>query len=142
MATATAGEYKRPLPPMRGLSRTFYDYCKKHELRFQRCSKCGTWRHVPRDMCAECGSFDCEWVKSSGKGKVFTWATTDQAMLPSFADAAPYSIVVVELEEGVRIATWVVDVPADQLRLDLPVEVAFEDVTPEVTLPKFKRAAR
>jgi uncharacterized OB-fold protein len=142
MASASAGEYKRPLPPMHGLARTFYDYCKKHELRFQRCSQCGLWRHIPRDMCAQCGSFDYEWTKSSGKGKVFTWSTTDQTMLPSFADAVPYSIVVVELDEGLRIATWVVDVPVDQLQIGMPVEVVFDDVTPEVTLPKFRRRAQ
>jgi uncharacterized protein len=60
-------------------------------------------------------------------------------MLPNFADAVPYSIVIVELEEGVRMATWVVDVSPDQLRIGLPVEVVFDDVTPEVTLAKFKR---
>ena len=132
-------QYKRSLPPARGLARDFYGHCKNHELRFQRCSGCGTWRHVPRDMCAKCGSFDYEWAKSSGKGKVFTWATTTQPMLPQFADAVPYSIVVVELEEGVRMATWVIDVPPDDLRIGMPVEVVFDDVTSEITLAKFRR---
>ena len=60
-------------------------------------------------------------------------------MLPKFADAIPYSTVIVELDEGVRMATWVIDVPPDQLRIGMPVEVVFDDVTDEVTLPKFKR---
>jgi uncharacterized protein len=136
---ATASAYKRLLPPMRGQARDFYSYCKKHELRFQKCSSCGRWRHVPREMCAECGSFDYEWAKSSGKGKVFSWSTTSQPMLPQFADAVPYAIVIVELEEGVRMATWVIDVAADKLTIGLPVEVVFDDVTEEVTLPKFRR---
>ena len=135
----TEGTYKRSLPPMRGLARDFYGYCKQHELRFQRCLQCGTWRHVPREMCASCGSFDSDWAQSSGKGQVYSWATTTQPMLPNFADAIPYSIVIVELEEGVRMATWVVDVAPDQLRIGLPVEVVFDDVTDEVTLAKFKR---
>ena len=63
-----------------------------------------------------------------------------QPMLPPFADAIPYSPVVIELDEGVRLVSWLTDVANDDLRLGLPVEVEFEDVTPEVTLPKFKKA--
>jgi len=119
----------------------FYEYCKKHELRFQRCTGCDTWRHVPRDMCAKCGSFNWEWAQSSGKGTLFSWTTVMQPMLPQFADRVPYSPVVIEMDEGVRILSELVDVPNEELRLGLPVEVAFDDVTPEVTLPKFRKAA-
>jgi uncharacterized OB-fold protein len=131
--------YKRPLPRRRGMAGEFYEYCKKHELRFQRCTDCGTWRHVPRDMCAKCGSFNWAWTQSSGKGKLFSWTTVMQPMLPQFADRVPYSPVVIEMDEGVRILSELVDVPNEELRLGLPVEVAFDDVTPEVTLPKFRR---
>lgn len=136
----TDATYKRPLPRRRGMAGEFYQFCKQHELRFQRCTDCGTWRHVPRDMCARCGSFNWEWAKSSGKGKVFSWTTAMQPMLPQFADLVPYSPVVIEMEEGVRLVSWVIDVPPEELRLDLPVEVVFDDVTSEVTLPKFRRA--
>jgi uncharacterized OB-fold protein len=132
--------YKLPLPRVGGSSAAFYDYCKKHELRFQRCTDCHTWRHVPRDMCAKCGSFDWEWARSSGKGKLFSWTTAMQPMLPQFKDEVPYSAVVVELEEGVRLVTWLKDVKPDELKLDMPLEVVFDDVTPSVTLPKFRRA--
>jgi len=90
-------------------------------------------------MCRDCGSFDYEWAKSSGRGQVFSWATTGQPMLPQFADAVPYATAIVELEEGVRMATWVVDVRPDELSIGLPVEVVFDDVTSAVTLPKFPR---
>jgi uncharacterized protein len=130
---------QRLLPPMRGLAHEFYSFCKKHELRFQKCSQCGQWRHVPREMCPDCGSFDYEWAQSSGRGQVFSWASTDQPMLPQFADAVPYAIAIVELEEGVRMATWVVDVRPDELSIGLPVVVVFDDVTPGVTLAKFRR---
>ena len=132
--------YKRPVPKMRGMAGEFYNYCKKHELRFQRCTDCGTWRHVPRDMCAKCGSFNWEWAKSSGKGQVFSWTTAMQPMLPQFADMVPYSPVVIELAEGVRMVSWLSEVADDQLELGMPVEVWFDDVTPEVTLPMFRKA--
>lgn len=133
-------EYPRPLPRLRGFAADFYAYCRKHELRFQRCSACRRWRHVPRDMCAACGSFDWEWARSSGKGTLFSWTTTMQPMMPQFADLVPYSPVVVELEEGVRMLSWLVDTDADDFTLGLPVEVVFDDVTSDVTLPKFRRA--
>ena len=139
MAEASS-EYRRPLPRRQGYAREFYEFCRKHELRFQRCADCGTWRHIPRDMCANCGSFRAEWAKSSGRGKVFSWTTVMQPMLPQFADV-PYSPVIIELEEGVRLLSFVVNVRPDELAIDMPVEVSFDDVTAEVTLPKFKRIA-
>src|SRR5207253_8188738 len=75
---ADAKSYKLPLPKARGRAAEFYAFCKNHELRFQRCTECGTWRHIPRDMCAKCGSFNWEWARSSGKGKLFSWTTATQ----------------------------------------------------------------
>ena len=134
-------KYKLPLPRVGGMSADFYRFCKEHELRFQRCTECGTWRHIPRDMCAKCGSFKWEWARSSGRGKLFSWTTATQSMMPQFADQMPYSPVIIELDEGVRMVTWLTDLKPDELRLGMPVEVAFDDVTAEVSLPKFRRAA-
>src|SRR5271169_4057815 len=82
----TTDKYERPLPARLGLAAEFYKYTKLHELRFQRCTDCGVWRHLPRPMCGECGSFNYEWARSSGKGKVYSWITVTQAMLPQFND--------------------------------------------------------
>ncbi len=138
----TASGYRRPLPRQRGYAGEFYAFCHQHELRFQRCTDCGTWRHIPRDMCAKCGSFNFEWAKSSGRGKVFSWTTVMQPMLPPFADIVPYSPVIVELDEGVRMVSWLVGVKPEELALEMPVEVIFDDVTSEVTLPKFRKLER
>ena len=62
-------------------------------------------------------------------------------MIPAFAGDAPYAPVVVELEEGVRMVSWIVDCDPDDIEMGMPVEVVFDDVTTEVTLPKFRRAA-
>jgi uncharacterized OB-fold protein len=61
-------------------------------------------------------------------------------MHPAFAGDAPYAPAIIELEEGVRMVSWVVDCPPEELAAGLPVEVIFEDVTDAVTLPKFRRA--
>jgi uncharacterized OB-fold protein len=135
-----SAEYTKPLPELEGLAGEFYGFCKEGELRFQRCAGCRAWRHVPREMCATCGSWDWEWTTSSGRGRVFTWTVVGRALHPDFEDACPYAAVVVELEEGVRLLSHVVDCPPEELEIDMPVEVFFDAVTPEVTLPKFKRA--
>ena len=132
----------RPLPTMAGFAGEFYAWCRKHELRFQRCTTCGAWRHVPRELCAACGSWDWEWARSSGRGTVFTWTVAVRAMHPAFQNAVPYAPVVVEMEEGVRILSTVADCPPDALTIGMPVTVTFDDVTPEVTLPTFRRATR
>lgn len=133
-------EYAKPLPAMDGLAKEFYGWCKQRELRFQRCTECGAWRHVPREMCPECGSSQWAWAKSTGRGTVFTWTVVVRALMPAFQADTPYAPVVVEMDEGVRLLSSVVDCPPDQLQIGMPVEVTFEDVTPEVTLPKFRVA--
>jgi uncharacterized OB-fold protein len=132
--------YRKPLPLMRGFTEQFYGHCRKGELRFQRCSGCGKWRHVPRNTCAGCGSWDWEWARSSGRGRVFSWTVVRRPMHPDFADEVPYAPAIIEMEEGVRLVSWVVDCPPEELRTGMPVEVRFEAVNPEVTLPKFRRA--
>lgn len=132
--------YNKPLPQLTGYTGDWYAYVKKHELRFQRCTGCGRWRHVPREYCAKCGSDAFEWAKSSGRGKIFTWTTTVRPLHPAFVTDVPYSGVVVELEEGPRVMTCVTDVAPDDLAMDMPVQVWFDDVTDEVTLAKFKKA--
>lgn len=132
--------YFKPLPVLRGLAKEYYGWLKKHELHFQRCTNCGTWRHTPREICPNCGSSEVEWAKSSGKGKVYTWTVTHQPMHPTFVNDVPYAVVTVELEEGPRVITNVIDCPPDELKIGMPVTAVFEDVTDEVTLLKFKRA--
>ncbi len=135
----TSATMPRPLPALQGTTREFYEWCRKGELRFQRCDTCGTWRHVPREICARCGSAAWSWSPSSGRGRVFTWTVAARAMHPAFAADAPYAPVVIEMEEGVRLVSQMVDCEPDALAIDLPVEVVFVAVTPEVTLPKFRR---
>lgn len=137
--TEADGGYAKPLPALEGATGEFYAWCRRRELRFQRCSGCGAWRHVPREMCAGCGSTDWEWARSSGRGRVFTWTVVARAMHPDFAADVPFAPAVIELEEGVRLLSTVVDCPPDALRIDMPVEVIFEDVTPKVSLPRFRR---
>jgi len=132
--------YTKPLPALEGLAGEFYAFCRNDELRFQRCDGCKAWRHVPREMCAECGSFEWSWEKASGKGTVFTWTTAARPLHPGFKDSAPYAPVVVEMEEGVRLLSELTDCTPDQLEIGMAVRVVFDAVTDDVTLPKFCKA--
>jgi uncharacterized OB-fold protein len=128
-----------PLPARMGLAAEFYRFCKQHELRFQRCTNCATWRHLPRPICGNCGSFNYEWTRSSGNGKVYSWITVAQPMLPAFDHSVPYTVPLVDMDEGVRMVAVIEDVAPGAMRIGMPVEVVFDDMTPEITVPRFRR---
>jgi len=79
-----------------------------------------------------------EWVRVSGRGKVYTWTTIYQRYHPAFAEELPYNVTMVALEEGPRLLANIVDCKNEDLRIGMEVEVVFEDVTEEITLPKFR----
>ena len=87
----------------------------QHELRFQRCQACGAWRHMPRESCAACGSFNWSWERSSGKGQVFSWTVMHRALHPGFTPDVPYATVVIELAEGVRMVSHVFGLAPEQI---------------------------
>lgn len=131
----------RPLPQLAGLAKEFYGFCKARELRFQRCTDCSAWRHVPRERCGECGSAAFRWERSSGRGRVYTWVVANRSMHPGFPSDPPVAPVVVEMDEGVRLLSELVECPPSELSIGMPVEVVYDDVTGDVTLPKFRRLA-
>ncbi len=138
--TREAAEYHKPLPVMEGMTKEFYENCSRGELCFQRCAGCEKLRHAPTLRCAGCGSWEWEWSPSTGRGKLATWTVVRLPMHPDFAEEVPYAPAVIELDDGIRMVSWVVDCPPEDLRAGMRVEVVFDDVTDEVTLPKFRRA--
>ena len=133
-------EYAKPLPAITLDSQPFWDALKRHELMIQRCRNCGTYRHYPRPMCSKCHSFDSEFVKVSGKGRVYSWTVAHHAYDFRFSEEVPYAIVIAELDDGVRMMGNMVDTKPEELKFGMPVEVVFEDVTDEITITKFRRA--
>ena len=130
-------EYSKPLPEITPDNKPFWDACKRHELSLQRCQDCGHLR-LPSPICQKCLSMNSGWVSVSGRGKVYTWTTLFQRYNPAFADELPYNVAIVELEEGPRLITNIVGCNNEDLRIGMEVEVVFEDVTEEITLPRFK----
>jgi uncharacterized OB-fold protein len=136
---ASRPPYTRPLPRVTDLNRPFWEATRRHELRLPRCDACGRFRYPPGPVCPDCLSERSTWTRVSGRGRVTTWVVFHQKYFESFAADLPYHVVQVELEEGPRLTANLVDVPNGELRVGLPVEAVFDDVTPDITLVRFRR---
>ncbi len=130
-------DYKKPIPTITPDMKPFFDAAKRHELVVQRCADCGTHRFPAREICSHCLSRRGEWVKVSGTGEVFSYNVMHQVYHPGFAGEVPYAVVVVKLTEGAKMNSNFLGVKPHDIRIGMPVKVIFEDVTDEVTLPKF-----
>ena len=138
---AVESEYRKPLPTPSHISQPFWDAAKEHRLVFQRCRVCGTRVFYPRDVCPgpDCfGVGTLEWVQSSGKGWVYSFTISYQPAHPAFADEVPYVLAIIELDEGWRMNTNIVGIDPKEVKVGMRVEVVWDDVTPEFTLPKFR----
>jgi uncharacterized OB-fold protein len=126
-----------PLPAITDDTRPFWDACRRRELVIQRCTTCGTFRHLPTPVCWRCRSFAHAWEPVSGRGTIFSWTVVHRAFLPGLEEAVPYTVVVVALDDapGVRLISNLVD---GEPTIGQPVAVVFEDVAPEVTVPRFR----
>lgn len=131
-------EYAKPLPIPNEDTKEFWEGCKRHELLIQRCPECHIYRFYPSSLCPKCMSAQAEWARVSGRGHIYSYAIGRHVRSPAWADAVPYILGIIELEEGVRMMSNVVECKPEEAWIGMPVEVVFEDVTPEITLPKFR----
>ena len=130
--------YQKTLPRIDEESRGWWEALQRHELYFQRCGDCRTDRFPPRSVCPSCLSGRVEWVRASGRGTVYSFTVTHQNQAPGFREEIPYVLAVVQLEEGPRLMTNLVECAPDAVRIGMTVVATFDDVTPEVTLVKFR----
>jgi uncharacterized OB-fold protein len=124
----------RPLPDIAGADAPFWQALRRREVRVQRCLACGTHRFPATRYCPRCRSDRSEWVAVAPVGVVETWCVFHRAYFPELP--VPYTVIQVRLDCGVRLFSNPSEPAA--LRIGLEVEAAFDDVTPEVTLLKFK----
>ena len=121
-------------------SAPFFQGARNHELMLQRCTACGAYLYPIKLRCDNCLGGDLEWVRASGKGKLYSFGLMHQIYHPGFTEEIPYNVAVVELDEGIRIVSNIVGCPNSELRVDMPLEVTFEDINEEVSIPKFRPA--
>ncbi len=117
----------------------FWESAHEHRLVAPRCTKCGTFRMPPSPFCWKCRSQDVDWVELSGRGTVFTFSVARHPFIPLLADAVPYVIAVVELEDaaGVRLVANLIDIDPEEVRIGMPVSVAWDDIDANTTIPRF-----
>ena len=128
----------KPLPRLTPDNRAFWEGCREHKIMLPWCRHCDRSHWPPGPVCPYCFGDDLAWQQASGRGTVSSWVVVHKAWLPAFAADIPYNAVQVELEEGVRLTGNVIGVSNEALHVGLPVEVVFDDVTAEATLPRFK----
>jgi uncharacterized OB-fold protein len=134
----TTSNYAKPLPVPSKWSKAFWDNAKQHKLTFKKCSKCGTIDQPPYLYCTNCGAEEHTWIPSSGKGTLYAFSTTYIGAPPAFTADQPFTIVVVDLAEGTRMMSTIVEAKPEDLKIGMAVEVVWDDVTPEVSLPRFR----
>ena len=119
-------------------TRHYWDGAREGELRLQRCDSCDNVYFPPRPFCPECGSRDVSVIKASGRGKLFSYVI-NHLPSPGFEDG-PFAIAVVELEEGPRMMSNILECEQtpEALQLDMPLEVIFEKLSDEISLPQFR----
>ena len=132
--------YNKPLPKINADTKEFWNGCKQHLLKIQKCGDCGFVRYPPSFICPRCHSTETEWIVAAGKGSVYSFTVNHVAFHPAFLEDLPYVVAVVQLEEGPHILTNIVGCDPADVRCDMPVEIAWEDITDEFSLPKFRPA--
>lgn len=134
-------EFAKPHPVADHDSAPYWQGCADHKLLIQRCTACGTHRFPPGPTCQECGGRDLAWIEASGRGTVFSWIIVHHPVPHEvYAGEVPYVVAIIELAEGVRMASNVIDCAPDTVHADMPVEVTFRDNGAGVILPLFRPA--
>ena len=134
----TQSDYVKPLPQPTKYSASYWAAIRRHDLVLQHCTDCETYRHYPRPRCPQCLSPRFEWAKAAGTGTVYSFSVVFRPLTRAFLEDVPYAFALVDLDEGVRMVSTIVGCAPEEVYIGMPVEVSFEDVTAEVTLPRFR----
>lgn len=133
-----------PMPAASAETLGWWEAAADHRLVVQRCASCGTLRHPPGPRCPRCRSSNHEWQDLPGTGVVYSYTLVRQAFIAPLADRLPYVVIAVELDEapGVRLVSNLVDYDPEKVEIGMAVEVVWEDMGPNLALPRFKASIR
>ncbi|HET6794578.1 MAG TPA: OB-fold domain-containing protein [Acidimicrobiales bacterium] len=128
----------RPEPPVGDASGPFWEATRRQELAYQWCPSCQAPVWYPREVCPGCLGAGLEWRTSSGRGSVYTFSNVHRPQMPNFVLPAPYTVALVELEEGYRMMTNLVGCGADDVAVGMRVKVTWEPLSDGRNLPQFE----
>ena len=120
-------DMSKPVPVTQPWSEKFWEGTQQGKLLIQVCQDCQSKIFYPRKFCPECWSGNLDWVEASGKAKIYTFSTAYSMVEPKFMDELPYTIAYVDLDEGIRMMTRIVDCKPEDIRFDMEVEVVFHE---------------
>lgn len=129
-----------PLPKPYQDTAPYWDAAKEHKFVIQQCDDCGKFQFYPRGICSHCHSSNLSWRDSEGKGTIYSFTVSERAPHPGFKDRLPFILAMIDLAEGPRMMSNLIDCDPDTLKIGMPVKVVFDDITEEITLPKFTPA--
>jgi|TARA_B110000259_G_C14025767_1_gene404646 uncharacterized OB-fold protein len=132
---------EKPIPIVSPWAKPFWDATAIGILKIQKCSKCDMNIFYPRLYCPSCGSKEIEWIEALGTGNVYSFTVVENNAPSAFIVDMPYVVAVVELDEGIRMLTNIINCNLEQLTCDMRVKVVFERLNDEFTLPKFEPAS-
>ncbi len=119
------------LPEADAFTRTYWDAAAEGRLLVRRCRTCGRAHHYPREFCPHCWSEDVDWEPATGRATLYTWSVVHRNDLPPFGERTPYVAAVVDLAEGPRMMTEVVECgDGGRLRAGMELEVVFRGGVP------------
>ena len=121
-------------------SEPYWQGCREGELRLQKCKACGLVQFYPRILCGHCQHQDLDWVVASGQGEIASFTVVRRGV--SDAYPSPYVVALIDLREGPRMMSHVVDVDLDSVAVGDPVSVEFETWSAEIAMPVFRRNLR
>jgi uncharacterized protein len=138
LPASVIGSEQRPLPQPDPMTEFFWEGARNHRLLILRCEHCGRYNHWPRPICRFCHAETLVPSEVSGRGTIWSYTVVCYSYHPGMKP--PYVLAAIELDEqpGLRMVSNVIDCGEDELAVGLPVEVVFQDVAPEVTLPLFR----
>jgi uncharacterized OB-fold protein len=128
-----------PAPAVNPETEEYWAAAAAGRLLLKRCLACGGVLWYPRAICPDCSSLDTEWFEASGRGRVYSY-TVNHRGEGAYTGSAPYVLAYVELDEGPRMLTNIVDAGDEGLAVGLPVEVVFHDTGEGSALPRFRPA--
>lgn len=129
------------LPTPDETSAPFFEGAREGRLMLQTCRDCSVWLHPVRARCPECGGCNIGWEQASGRGTVYSHGLLRRAYHPRHADRLPLPLAVIDLDEGVRINSNLVDVEPEAIEAGMPVEVTFETFPDGGAVPVFRPAS-